>query len=76
MIKEIKIKICSQCPGFIFISSTVSPQQFKTAEVLIIPHQSCSNCRQLAYDKYEKLKSTDKAVYLLDKPEDELLKTI
>lgn len=74
--EQIKIKICHQCPGFVLISSTVSPKQFQTAKVLIIPQQSCSDCQQLAYDKYEQLKSDKEAVYLLDKAKNKLLKKI
>jgi RNase P subunit RPR2 len=70
-----KVKVCSQCQGYLIIDSKAAKSRFNSSQVMAvsIPKLVCEHCHQEARTKFEELKNEDKHVYLQDLKADEYL---
>lgn len=72
-----KLKICSNCTGYLFIESEVAYGFIKTGKALClsVPFGACSKCRNEAADIYNNAKKSAQYsyIYLQDKSSDSLL---
>lgn len=72
-----KLKLCDECPGYLFIDSKANHGYGKTGRVLClsVPFTACTNCQTEAADLYEKSKKSGeyRYVYLQDKSTDTFL---
>lgn len=69
------IKVCSDCPGYLFIESAAVGRRGRyNIYCISIPIKCCPRCRQEARDQYAKMKRQDSKsfdyLYLQDRPDD------
>lgn len=71
-----KIKICSNCQGYLIINSKAGKNRFRNRKILAvsIPKLVCDQCYQEARTKFEELKDKHDQVYLQDLKADEYLR--
>ncbi|MCL6557596.1 MAG: histone deacetylase, partial [Firmicutes bacterium] len=72
-----KIRLCNDCPGYLYIDSKANHGYGKTGRVLClsVPLTGCQGCLNEAYDLYEQAKNSKefKHIYLQDKSTDTFL---
>ncbi|GAB6137255.1 histone deacetylase family protein [Halanaerobaculum tunisiense] len=73
--QEVKIKVCSSCSGMIAITSQANPTSYKASQIIILPYDCCSECRNKGYQRYETATDSPKYQfsYLLDKQQNKLI---
>lgn len=70
-----KVKVCSQCQGYLIIDSKAAKSRFNSSQIMAvsIPKLVCEHCHQEARTKFEELKNECKHVYLQDLKAEEYL---